>query len=75
LMGPGWTRVAVVAPVEVRVERAVARGDGRDDVRARIRHQPTDNEWIAWADHVVDNGMDRDATEAVVARIVEETTI
>lgn len=73
LLGPGWVRVAVIAPVERRVERAVARGSDPDDVRARVRHQPTDDDWIAWADHVVDNGADREATEAAVARIIEET--
>jgi dephospho-CoA kinase len=71
LLGDGWTRVAVVAPVESRISRAVARGATADDVRARISVQPSDDDWIAWADHVIDNSADREAVSAAVSELVE----
>lgn len=47
--------LAVVAPVEQRVARAVAGGMSEDDARARIACQATDEERIRIADHVVIN--------------------
>lgn len=70
LMKDGWTRVAVVAPVDVRVARAVARGGSEEDIRARMEHQPTDEEWVEWADHVIDNGGTMDETARIIAQVV-----
>jgi dephospho-CoA kinase len=65
--GRGYTRViAVEAPVEVRVERAVARGMRADDVRARIASQATDEQRRAVADVVVVNDGDLVALTASV---------
>jgi dephospho-CoA kinase len=71
LLGDGWARVAVVAPIESRIARAVERGATADDVRARISIQPSDDDWIAWADHVIDNSADRKAVAAAVSELLE----
>lgn len=47
--------VALVAPVEVRVARAVARGMAEEDARRRIAVQATDAERAALADVVIVN--------------------
>lgn len=47
--------VAVVAPMELRVARAVAAGFAEPDVRARIGRQPTDDARAEWADVVFVN--------------------
>lgn len=47
--------LAVVAPLEARVARAVAKGFDEADVRARISRQATDEERRAWADAVIAN--------------------
>lgn len=47
--------LAVVAPPEARVARAVANGFDEADVRARMSRQATDDERRAWADEVVVN--------------------
>lgn len=50
--------VAVVAPEELRVQRAVARGGDEQDVRNRIARQVSDDERRAWADFVIENDAD-----------------
>lgn len=52
--------VAVVAPVELRVKRAVARGGDPQDVRNRIARQATDEQRRKWADYVIANDGDLD---------------
>ena len=47
--------LAISAPEEMRVERAVARGMSEADARARIACQATDAEREAVADHVIIN--------------------
>ena len=47
--------IAVVAPEEVRVRRAIERGMPEADVRNRISRQATDAQRRAWADIVVEN--------------------
>ena len=47
--------IAVLAPLEVRIERAVASGFDEADVRRRIAQQITDAERIEQADVVFDN--------------------
>jgi len=53
--GPGWIRVVVEAPEDIRVRRAVARGGVEADVLRRVAAQPSNDEWRAEADHVVIN--------------------
>lgn len=50
--------VAVVAPLELRVERAVARGFSEADVRNRIARQVSDDQRRLWADFVIENDSD-----------------
>jgi dephospho-CoA kinase len=61
--GQYTTVVVVEAPAEVRVERAVARGMGADDVRARMANQASDADRRALADAVIVNDGDRAALE------------
>ena len=64
--GRSYSMVVVVeAPIEQRVQRAVARGMQPDDVRARIASQATDEERRAVADVVIvnDGGLERLTTE------------
>lgn len=56
--------VAVTAPVETRVARAVARGMDERDVRDRIALQITDEERVALADTVIDNSGSLDEVHA-----------
>ncbi len=65
-----WHRIAVVASEDVRVARAVARGGDPDDVRARIESQPSDAEWVAWADTVIDNGGSWESTRHALESFV-----
>lgn len=65
-----WHRMAVVAPEEVRIARAVARGGDPDDVRARVASQPSDAEWMEWADTVIDNGGSWESTRRALAAFV-----
>jgi dephospho-CoA kinase len=58
--GRSYSQVVVVeAPLETRVERAVARGMNEGDVRARIASQASDEQRRAIADAVVVNDGDR----------------
>lgn len=59
--------VAVVAPVELRVQRAVARGGDEADVRNRIARQVTDEQRRQWADYVISN----DGTLPVLQRQID----
>ncbi|MGI6046379.1 MAG: dephospho-CoA kinase, partial [Eggerthellaceae bacterium] len=47
--------IAVVAPIELRIQRAVASGWAEDDVRRRIAQQITDAERIQRSDVVFNN--------------------
>jgi dephospho-CoA kinase len=65
--GRSYSMVVVVeAPVDLRVQRAVARGIQADDVRARIASQATDDERRAVADVVIVNDGDLEALTAAV---------
>lgn len=60
--------IAVVAPLDQRIERAVASGFAEDDVRRRIAQQITDAERIEAADVVFDNsGSKEDLYNQVLA--------
>ncbi len=69
LTGGGWPRVVVDAPDEVRVARAVRRGLDEASVRRRMAVQPSRTEWLAVADHVVDNSGDLDHLAEQVAQL------
>jgi dephospho-CoA kinase len=55
LVGPGWTRVAVVAPLQTRLDRAAARGMDRADAANRADQQLPDVAWVESADTVIVN--------------------
>lgn len=61
--------VAVVAPVELRVRRAVARGGNEQDVRNRIARQVSDEQRRAWADYVIENASDLDTLHARIDEV------
>jgi dephospho-CoA kinase len=70
-LGAGWTRVVVDAPDEVRLQRLLARGVDPGDARARMRAQPSREQWLAGADVVVDNSGDEDHLMAEAERLAE----
>ena len=58
--------VTVEAPIELRVQRAVARGMNEEDVRRRIANQATEEQRRALADHVIVNDGDEGNLNAQV---------
>jgi dephospho-CoA kinase len=74
LVGPGWTRVAVVAPRPLRLDRVVARGMDRDDAASRADRQLDDAAWIASADAVIVNDGTIDQLVAEVDRLWQHLT-
>lgn len=64
--------VAITAPEEVRVERAVRKGLAEDDARRRIAAQARDEERERLADIVLCNDGDRDAFLAVLDGLWED---
>ncbi len=68
LVGAGWVRVIVEAPVGLRVTRLVARGLDEEDVRNRMHAQPSSEERRSGADYVIVN----DGTRAELMRRVDE---
>lgn len=58
--------LAIVAPLEARIERAMTNGFEEKDVRARIARQPLDSERRAWADAVIENDGDMAQLHAAV---------
>lgn len=62
--------IAVCAPEEIRVARACARGLCEQEVRARLKNQPSDEQRLAWADFVISNAGDRAALEAQVEALM-----
>lgn len=73
LLGPGWTRIVVDAPDDVRRARLLERGMTDDEISERMASQPSRREWIDLADHVLDNGDNREAlrrrTEVLLAEL------
>ena len=70
-MGDGWTRVVVDAPLETRIQRLLFRGMSLPDIERRIASQPSPEEWLNWADHVLTN----DSTETDLAAGVDTLLI
>ena len=53
---PGnWIRIFVDTSEDVRLRRAVERGNSEADVRRRMANQPTRDEWLTWCDKTIDN--------------------
>lgn len=53
--GDDVVHVFIDSSRDLRLERAVARGGGEADVRRRMLAQAARDEWLAWADRVIDN--------------------
>jgi dephospho-CoA kinase len=53
-----WTVVFVDASLDVRLDRAQARGMDRVDAMRRARQQPDHETWLAIADYVIENDSD-----------------
>ncbi len=72
-LGDGWTKVFVDAAEELRIDRAVARGDDEGDARRRAAAQAERATWLEWADDVIRNEGSvedlRAQVEALIARI------
>jgi dephospho-CoA kinase len=72
---PGdWFRVAVIADQEVRIARAVSRGGDASDIRNRVASQLSDNDWVRWADTVIDNSGAWSETMRSIEAVVDEVT-
>ena len=71
LMGDGWTRVVVDAPVELRRQRLAERGMEIADVEARMAAQPSREDWAAAADFVLTNDGTLGELEQEVDRLLE----
>ncbi len=69
---PGWPVVVVEAPEDARRRRLLDRGLTDPEIDARIRSQPTHEEWRAVATWRVPNEGDRAALDAVVDGLWEE---
>jgi len=63
--------IAVVAPEELRIKRSIAHGFTEEDVRQRMRQQPSDEERIAWADFVILNDVDEESLAQQVEDVWE----
>ena len=69
----GYEYVIVVeAPLETRLDRLEERGVPRNDAKARIAQQATDDDRRAIATHLVDNAGDRAQLEAQVDAIWQD---
>jgi len=71
ILGDGWTRVVVDAPVELRRQRLAERGMAADDIEARMSAQPARQEWTDAAEFVIDNSGTLDDLEREVDRLLE----
>ena len=66
--------IAVCAPLEKRIKRALAKGFDEKDVRERIARQPKDDQWRAWADFTIENDRNRAHLKAQVEDIWKTIT-
>jgi dephospho-CoA kinase len=72
LVGDEWIRVAVIAPWEIRLSRAVRRGFDAADVERRAAAQPSAARWRDLANRVIVNDGGLDALYAQVDALWEE---
>ena len=57
-LGAGWVRIVVDAPEEQRIFRLRLRGLEPEEIAGRMAAQPSRDEWLAMANHVIDNSQD-----------------
>ena len=68
-LGPGWLRVVVDAPDDVREARLERRGMPAEDIRRRMAAQLPRRQWRQDADYVLDNSGDREHLKRDVDRL------
>lgn len=61
--------VAVVAPPEVRIARAVVKGFPEADVRNRIARQASDYQRRTWSDYVIENDSTLEALDVEIGAV------
>jgi dephospho-CoA kinase len=71
---PGAGVVVVDAPLDVRRRRLQARGLTPEQIEVRLSRQPSRDEWLQRADHVVENGSDLTDLHRQVARLWRQLT-
>lgn len=71
LLGPGWPRIVVDAPEDVRIFRLRLGGMEPAEIAGRMAVQPLRAEWLALADHVIDNSGGPDELAAECRRVWE----
>jgi dephospho-CoA kinase len=71
LLGDGWFRVVVDAPMEARVRRLADRGMEVADIDARMAVQPSASEWTAAAGYVIHNSGTLEELEVEVDRFLD----
>ena len=71
ILGDGWTRVVVDAPLEIRKQRLVGRGMDEADIEARMAAQPSPQEWTDAAEFVIDNSGLPEDLESEVDRLLD----
>lgn len=67
--------LAITAPEELRIARAVKAGFDEADARRRNRMQPSDEQRSAWADHVIENDASFEELQHEVATFWDEVII
>jgi dephospho-CoA kinase len=70
LLGDGWSRVVVDAPMDARQQRLADDGMNPADIQARMAAQPSASEWTAAADFVIHNNGTLDDLEREVDRFL-----
>jgi dephospho-CoA kinase len=68
-LGAGWVRVVVDAPEEQRIFRLRLRGMDPEEIAGRMAVQPNRDEWLAMADHVIDNSQDLEHLQDECGRV------
>lgn len=71
ILGAGWTRIVVDAPLELREQRLLDRGMQQADLQARMAAQPSESEWRDAADYVIVNDGSPEDLDTGVDRLLE----
>jgi dephospho-CoA kinase len=70
LLGDGWVRAVVDAPMDARRRRLTDRGMTPADIDARMSAQPSASEWTTAADYVIHNNGTLEDLESEVDRFL-----
>lgn len=73
-LGEGWQRVVVDCPDALRKERLLGRGMTAADIDQRMAAQPSRADFLAAADHVLNNSGSLEDLEGEVGRVLELLT-